>query len=180
MNHRRAIPRKASREPIETIYEPSVAPKWDSLRRDLLTDTTGIDLNYRQQPTDQAEDRHYVRNLIGTIGVLSFFLLLVSTLSGVYINNGFMFALFVAFSLCVGVFTFINKRIIGLAIVYSAIGPVLWLFITKLNFYSAWIPLVISLALSAYLSIRIGQHYAAWLATNPKIIGDNQNQARDI
>lgn len=177
---RRAIPRKAGREPIETIYEPSVAPKWDSLRRDLLTDTTGIDLNYRQQPTDQAEDRHYVRNLIGTIGILSFFLLLVSTLSGVYINNGFMFALFVAFSLCVGVFTFISKRVIGLAIVYSAIGPVLWLLITKLNFYSAWIPLVISLALSAYLSIRIGQHYAAWLATNPKLIGDNQNQARDI
>ncbi len=181
MNYRRrALPRKASREPIETIYDPSVAPKWDSLRRDLLTDTTGIDLNYHQQPTDEAEDYHYVRNLIGTIGILSFFLLLGSTLAGVYINNGFMFALFVAFSLCVGVFTFINKRIIGLALVYAATGPVIWLLIAKLNSYPAWIPLVISLALSGYLSLRIGQHYAAWLATNPKLFGDNQNQARTI
>lgn len=179
MNNERAKPREAGRPSVDVGqgYEQTIEPKWDTLRRDLLSDTTGIDLDYRQSTTSTVEDRHYVRNLVGIVGILSFVLSLVSPLAGTYLKTNFMFALFTAVSVFFGYYTFIKQRVIGLALVYAAVGPGAWFLVTNSNTLSASILLTVSLIFCGYLAQKMAHHYAAWLASNPKFIGEKKEQA---
>lgn len=180
MEHKRTHYREAGRASVEVLYEPTIKPKWDTLQRDLLNDTAGIDLNYRQQATTKVDDHYYVRNLVGIIGLLSFLLTLVSTLAGVYLSNQLVFALFTAASLLVGIVTLIQKRVVWLAVVYAVIGPVAWFIITNSSTYSASVLLIASLGFSVLLIQKIKHHYAAWLANSPRLIGDNQTKAEQL
>ena len=183
MAYERIGSKEVGRPQSRERYEPSAAPKWDVLQRERLRDGEGIELDYRTNPVLLRADRHYAIFIIGLIGLLSLLFSVISSLTGIYLNTEFFFALFCAMSFMAGVYKFITDRVGWIAAVYALLGPTLWLLAVipqaMHRFPSLGCVLfILSLGLSGYLADCIASHYAEWLAASPQLVGERRRHAQ--
>ena len=183
MAYERIGSKEVGRPQSRERYEPSAAPKWDVLQRERLRDVAAIELDYRAQPVLVRADRHYAISIIGWIGLLSLLFSVVTSLTGIYLDTAFFFALFTAISFMAGVYQFITDRVWWIAAVYALLGPTLWLLAiipqAMHRFPSLGCVLfLLSLGFSSYLADGIASHYAEWLAASPQLIGERRRNAQ--
>lgn len=174
---------EVGREPTDNGYRPSTAPKWDVLQLERLKDLEELELDYRAQPVLIRKDRHFVIYMVGLIGFLSLVLGTVSSLTSAYLDTPFLFAMFSATGVLAGLYKLITQRVRWIALVYTLLGPGLWV----LAIIPHWVrhyPVIgygfflLSLGLTCYLASRIATHYAMWLAASPQLLGEKRRMAQ--
>ena len=108
MSYEQMRTHEVGRASTEQGYRPSTAKKWDVLQLNRLKNIAELGLDYRTQPVLNRLDGHYAIFIIVLIGFLSMLLNTSGSLTSRYLETPFIFALFSAIGILVGLFLWLQ------------------------------------------------------------------------